>query len=130
MIGLDTNVLVRYVAQDDATQAARANELIDQLTESQPGYVTVIVLAELYWVLRRAYSADRESATSVLQGLLESKEILVEQADAVRRAVRRAREGGDFADALITELGIDAGCEHTVTFDHRAAKTAGMRLLE
>jgi hypothetical protein len=50
-IGLDTNVLVRYLTQDDATQAALANEFVDQLTESQPGYLTMNVLAETYWFL-------------------------------------------------------------------------------
>jgi predicted nucleic-acid-binding protein len=129
VIGIDTNVLVRYVTQDDADQARQANDLIDQLTESRPGYITTIVLAETYWVLRRGYKADKKSVVTVLQGLLDSKEIIVERADTVRRALRRAGDGADFADALITELGVDAGCEHTVTFDQNAARTAGMRLL-
>jgi predicted nucleic-acid-binding protein len=130
VIGIDTNVLIRYVMQDDAAQAARANELIDQLTESRPGYVTSIVLAEMHWVLRRGYKIDKASVTAVFQGLLDSKEIVIEQADTVRRALRRVGDGADFADALIVELGRDAGCEHTVTFDQNAAKTASIRLLE
>jgi predicted nucleic-acid-binding protein len=116
--------------QDNAAQATRANELIDQLTESRPGYVTTIVLAETYWVLRRGYKEDKESVVAVLQGLLDSEEIVVERAETVRRALRLAADGADFADALIAELGVDAGCERTVTFDQDAAKTAGMRLLE
>jgi predicted nucleic-acid-binding protein len=130
VIGIDTNVLVRYVMQDDAAQATRANEFIDQLTESRPGYVTTIVLAEMYWVLHRGYKSDKESVVAILQGLLDSKEIVVERADTVRRALRRAADSADFADALIAELGVDAGCERTVTFDQNAAKTAGIRLLE
>lgn len=130
MIGLDTNVLVRYLTQDDAGQAALANELIDQLTEAQPGYVTMIVLAETYWVLRRAYRVDHAEVTTALQGLVDSKEIVTERADTVRRALRRVADGADVADALIGELGVDAGCDHTVTFDRKAAKAAGMKLLE
>jgi predicted nucleic-acid-binding protein len=61
--------------------------------------------------------------------LLESQEIVVEQADTVRRSLRRAADGADFADALIKERGVDAGCERTVTFDRKAAKAAGMDLL-
>jgi predicted nucleic-acid-binding protein len=61
--------------------------------------------------------------------MVESREIVVEQAESVRRALRGVREGADIADALICELGRQAGCEHTVTFDRGAAKTAGMRLL-
>lgn len=129
MIGLDTNVLVRYLTQDDAAQAAQANELVDQLTASQPGHVTMIALAETYWVLCGAYRTDRKTACATVQALLESQELVVERADTVRRALRRATEGADFADALISELGSDAGCERTVTFDRRAAKAAGMELL-
>lgn len=129
MIGLDTNVLVRYVAQDDPVQTPAANEIIDGLDESRPGYVTMIVLVEMYWVLSRAYKMDTTSIAKILYGVLDSAEILVEQPDAVRRALRRVDDGADFADALINQLGADAGCDFTVTFDQKAAKVAGMRLM-
>lgn len=129
MIGIDTNVLIRYLAQDDAAQAALANDLIDGFTDSRPGFVTTIVLAETYWVLRHAYQTDREAIARLLQGLLESSELIIERADPVRRALVRVAAGADFADALINELGADAGCERTVTFDQKTAKKAGMQLL-
>lgn len=129
MIGLDTNVLVRYFTQDDAEQAARANELIDNLTESSPGYVTRIVLAELHWILSRAYKTERTSVLALIRGLLHAKEIVVEAADTVGVALQHAEEGADLADALIREAGAQAGCTATVTFDQGAAKSAGMRLL-
>lgn len=129
MIGLDTNILVRYFTQDDAAQAALANDLVDGLSEERPGYVTTIVLAETYWVLRHAYKTDRDAIIGVLQRLLESKEIVVEQADAARRAMRRAAGGADVAGALINEISVDAGCERTLTFHRRAAKATGMQLL-
>ena len=130
MIGLDTNVLVRYFTQDDEAQAVRANEVVDGLTESDPGYVTLIALAETWWVLRGAYAIDRATVTGILKGLVDSKEIIVELADTVRRSLDRTERGADFADSLIQERGVDAGCERTVTFDANAAKRAGMEMLE
>ena len=97
MIGLDANVLIRYLTQDDPEQSTRANQVIDGLTESKPGYVTMIVLAEIYWVLRRGYEQIPEAVTDVLLGLLDSAEIVVERADTVRQALRRAADGADFA---------------------------------
>ncbi|MFD6156654.1 PIN domain-containing protein [Nocardia sp. NPDC060256] len=129
MIGLDANVLIRYLTQDDPAQSARANQVIDGLSESRPGYVTMIVLAEIHWVLRRGYQQDPEAVTDVLLGLLDSTEIVVERADTVRQALRQAADGADFADALIQQLGQEAGCDLTVTFDHNAGERAGMRLL-
>lgn len=129
MIGLDTNVLVRYLAQDDRAQSARASELIEQLTEAAPGFISVVTLVETYWVLRRAYRADQESLVATLGGLLDATEVVVEREETVRRAVTRAVGGADFADAMVSELGYDAGCVRTVTFDRRAAKLAGMELL-
>lgn len=129
MIGLDTNVVIRYVAQDDAVQAGIATRTFDNLTESDQGYVSTVVLVEIDWVLRRAYKVERASAAAVLQGLLESSEINLERPDAVRRALNRVASGADFADALIAELGITAGCDYTATLDQAAARLAGMRLL-
>jgi predicted nucleic-acid-binding protein len=130
VIGIDTNVLVRYFAQDDPEQAPQANALLDQLTESEPGYITTVVLVETYWVLRHSYKTDRPATAAVLRGLVESREIVVEQPDLVRRALRRVDHGADFADALSYEAGVDAGCTCTVTFDHDAVKYAGMELVD
>lgn len=130
MIGLDTNVVVRYLAQDDELQSRLANRVIDAFTEAEPGFVSLVVLCETSWVLTRAYGADRDAVAGVMQGLLEAKELMVEHPDTVRRAVRRMAGGADFADAVIAEVGSDAACEATVTFDRRAARSAGMRLLE
>lgn len=80
-------------------------------------------------VLRRAYKADQATTAAALRGLVDAKEIIVEQTDTVRRALRRSDAGADFADALIAELGADAGREATITFDRKAATRAGMQLL-
>ncbi|GAA5056215.1 PIN domain-containing protein [Nocardia callitridis] len=128
MIGLDANVLIRYLTQDDPVQSALANKVIDGLTEDEPGYVTMIVLAEIHWVLRRGYRQDPDLVTDVLLGLLDSTEIVVERADTVRQALRSAAEGADFADALVHQLGKEAGCERTFTFDEAPAQSNGRRV--
>lgn len=130
MIGLDTNVVIRYVAQDEPVQAALAGRILEALSESSQGYLTAVTLVEIDWVLRRAYRVDRAAAAAVLQGLLESKEIVLQHPDPVRRALNRVAQGADFADALSCELGNEAGCDYTATFDRTAARLAGMLLLE
>jgi len=129
VIGLDTNVVVRYVVQDDAEQSARASALIDGLDEDDPGFVSLVVVLELYWVLRRAYQVSAEDAAAVVRGLLDAREIRVAEPDSVRRALDLVRDGVDFADALVAELGQSAGCEWTATFDARASHLPAMRLV-
>lgn len=129
MIGLDTNVLVRYLVQDDPDQSALASAVIEDLDEGRRGFLSLVVLVELHWVLRRAYGVGAAEVLDVLDRLLRARELLVQDADLVRRAWRRAKGGADFPDALIAELGDAAGCEVTVTFDQQAARSVGMRLL-
>jgi predicted nucleic-acid-binding protein len=129
MIGLDTNVLVRYIMQDDVKQAALASRLVESLTASG-GFIPLVVVAELSWVLSSAYSLSREQLAQALEGVLRSKEWVVEKADIVWQAVRLFQSGSaDFADCLIFRSATAAGCEKTVTFDRGAAKTGGMTLL-
>lgn len=128
MIGLDTNVLVRYFAQDDAKQSAKATALIESLTDAQPGYLSHVVLIELVWVLQRCYDASREMVAETLERLLRTQGLVVQEAEQVWQALRVYRQGGDFADCLIARAAMAAGCDEVVTFDKRAAK-AGMRLL-
>ncbi|HEY1608317.1 MAG TPA: type II toxin-antitoxin system VapC family toxin [Paraburkholderia sp.] len=130
MIGLDTNVLVRYFAQDDAAQAKKATALIESLTQERPGYVTQVALIEVVWVLGRAYDVERAEIAQVVETLLRTKEVLVEAGETVWRAVRLyAGSSADFADCLIERTCHDAQCEYTATFDVKAAKVAGMRLV-
>lgn len=131
MIGLDTNVLVRYFAQDDAKQAKAASELIEnQLGAEATGFISTVVLAELVWVLVRAYAASREEITDIVGGLLASPVLTVEHKGQVWHALREFRTTtGDFSDYLIARVNAEAGCSATVTFDRRAAKIAGFELL-
>jgi predicted nucleic-acid-binding protein len=131
VIGLDTNVLVRYISQDDSTQFAKAAAVINSLTPENPGFVSVPSVVELVWVLARAYQADRAFIIRVLEELLRAKEIVVEQASLVWQALHLYKASkADFADCLIERSCQAAGCGYTVTFDIAAAKTAGMRLIK
>jgi predicted nucleic-acid-binding protein len=131
VIGLDTNVVVRYLAQDDAKQSAAAARLFEQrLTQEEPGFVSAIVLCELAWVLAECYGADRARIRAAIEGLLAAKQIAVEAPDIVRKALRSWGESGaDFADALIGETAAAEGAAKTVTFDRAAAKLPGFELL-
>jgi predicted nucleic-acid-binding protein len=128
--GLDTNVLVRYVMQDDARQSARATWLIESFTGEEPGFVPLVTVLESVWVLSGSYGLGRAQVAAVLEGLLRSKELVVDRADLVAKALGRYRDAGaDFADALIERIAVAAGCPVTMTFDAGAAKAAGMTLV-
>ena len=130
MIGLDTNVVVRYLVQDDPTQARQAAAFIEGgLSADNPGFISLVVLTEIAWVLRSCYRIDRETIGRTLRALLEVRCVWVERTDLVVRALRRyADSGADFSDALIVELALDHGCSEIVSFDARA-KSLGMRML-
>ena len=131
MIGLDTNVLVRYFTQDDATQSAAANRLMAGLNKERPGFVSLIVLCELVWVLEDAYGTNKTKLLDLLGALLESDELAVERKPIAWAALERYRSSAlDFSDALILQCGMDAGCTHTATFDRAAAKSDGFVLLK
>ena len=130
MIGLDTNVLVRYIMQDDARQSPKATRLIESLTSEQPGFVPLVATVELVWVLSSSYGLNRAQVVEALDLLLRSKEIVVGRADLVLQAQRRFANGGaDFADCLIERIAQAQGCRATMTFDAGAAKAAGMTLV-
>ena len=131
MIGLDTNVLVRYFAQDDPVQAKKAGALIESLTPERPGFVTQVALVEVVWVLGRAYGVERAEIAQVIETLLRTKEVVVEAAETVWKSLRLyAGSSADFADCLIERACHEAQCEYTVTFDVKAAKAAGMHLIK
>ena len=130
MIGLDTNVLVRYIMQDDAKQSPQATKLMESLDTDQPGFVSLVSIVELYWVLTFCYDLSGQQVKQALESLLRTKQIIVDRADQVLRALRVFDEGkADFDDCLIERTASSAGCTETLTFDVGAAKHAGMRLI-
>ena len=93
MIGLDTNVLVRYIMQDDAKQSALANKLIEGLTEDSPGYLSLVAIVEMVWVLESAYELTRQQVTAALRNLLSVNVFKVERVAVVASALRTYAEG-------------------------------------
>jgi len=131
MIGLDTNVLVRYIMQDDPKQSLKASKLIESLGEPDRGYISLVAVVELAWVLSSCYDLSREQLALALEAMLRTKQFVVEHADQVVRALRVFKASkADFADCLIERSASHAGCERTVTFDVGAAKHAGMTLIQ
>jgi predicted nucleic-acid-binding protein len=131
VIGLDTNVLVRYIAQDDPRQTAKAVELVEnECDETRPGFITTVVMAELVWVLEGCYDTAKRDVVAILQRILRTKQFAIENAETVWKAVRLFETShADFADCLIDRTAAAHDCEYTATFDRGAAK-AGMRLIE
>jgi predicted nucleic-acid-binding protein len=131
VIGVDTNVVVRFLAQDDEVQSPIATRFMSRLSKERPGFISAVVLAEITWVLSRAYKTPRDAIANAVEGLLRSAELVVENADAAYRALGayRAARAVDFADAFIVHTAALAGADETVTFDQRVAAEADMRLL-
>lgn len=130
MIGLDTNVLVRFFAQDDARQSPVATRLINGLTKESPGFVSSITLCELVWVMETAYGLGKAQILLILRQLLESDELAIEGKPLVWAAFSCFQKAAlDFSDALLSEVAKDVGCTHTATFDKAAARVEGFKLL-
>jgi predicted nucleic-acid-binding protein len=130
MIGLDTNVLVRFFMQDDWDQCARVDSLMQSLTAEAPGWVGIATLMELVWVLTSTYRQTHRSILRVLDALVSSEEVVLDQADVVREAIENYRNFKiGFADCLIACTSRAAGCEATFTFDRNAAKKLGMKIV-
>jgi predicted nucleic-acid-binding protein len=131
MIGIDTNVLVRYLTQDDVVQSAKATQLIEhELSDEEPGFISVVVMVEIVWVLERAYGLPASAIALTIERILAVGVLYVECEQQVFAAAIVLREGrGSFADALIGALGARAGCSRTVTFDRKAARLPEFALL-
>ena len=130
MIGLDTNVLVRYIMQGDLKQAKQATTLIESLSEDSPGFISLVSVVELSWVLESAFELSRSQVVEAFQNLMAVDAFKIERVSVVASAVRAYNEGkADFADYLIERSSVQAGCDRTMTFDKEAAKTGGMVLV-
>lgn len=131
MIGLDTNVLVRYIMQDDAKQSPKANRLIESLNADNPGFISIVSVIELFWVLSSCYNLSNSQVTQALETMLRTKSFVIERPGQVARALSMFKGGKtDLADCLIRYSAVDAGCTDTMTFDVSAAKHAGMTLVQ
>jgi len=124
MIALDTNVLLRYLAQDDRVQSPRATGIITRrLSEQEPGFVSLVTILELVWVLKSLYKRSRREVANDVEMILAADTLEVQNEQQVYHAVVALRNGtGTFEDALIGSLGIWRGCSATLTFDEKAAQ--------
>jgi predicted nucleic-acid-binding protein len=131
MIGLDTNVLVRYLTQDDAVQSVKATELFEQrLTEEEPGFVSIVAMAETAWVLERNYGLKAYELAAAIERMLQVNVVVMESEQEVFTAMIAVKEErGSFADALIAALGVKARCSHTLTFDHKRLRLLDFKIL-
>jgi predicted nucleic-acid-binding protein len=131
MIGLDTNVLVRYLTQDDPVQSSQAVAFIENgLAPDNPGFVSIVTMVETVWVLERFYKLGREDVSAAIEGILQADALVVEQEREVFTALIAFSSGlGAFADALIGALDARTGCSRTVTFDRKALRLPGFELL-
>ena len=132
MIGLDTNVVVRYLTQDDPHQCQAVNDLLERTVRSDEVafLINPIVLAEVAWVLDSVYRYARAEIANALTLLLAVRQIQVERRQAIKSALDAFASGeADFADYLISTLNREQGCEATLTFDKKAAACVGFSLL-
>lgn len=131
MIGLDTNVIIRYVVQDEPRQSAVATRLMEKtLSAENPGFVAVVTLCEIAWVLAECYQADRPRIRVVIEGLLGTKQIMVESPELVWKALRAWKgSSADLSDALIGEIASAQGADRIMTFDKAAARLPMFELL-
>jgi predicted nucleic-acid-binding protein len=131
MIGLDTNVLVRYLAQDDGIQSLRATQIIErQLSEESPGFISLVTMVETVWMLARVYSLSNREIAAAVERILQADMLLVQNEQEVFTAMVALKTGaGSFADALIGALGAWAGCAATLTFDKKANRLKQFRVL-
>ena len=131
MIGLDTNILVRYLTQDDPAQARKATDIFEkQLSTQKPGFVSIVTITETVWLLDRAYGYSREEIALAIERMLQTDVLAVENEQEVFTAMTALKDGtGEFSDALIATLGEKAGCSHTLTFDRKAARLRGFELV-
>ena len=127
MIGLDTNILVRYFAQDDPAQAHAATAIVEErLTEQNPGFISTVVMAETVWVLDRVYRLNDTSIATIIERMLQADVFVIDSEQQVFSAMIALKEGlGSFADALIAALAAEAGCSVTLTFDRKALRLPG-----
>ena len=130
MIGIDTNVLVRYIAQDDKLQSGRATSFIErECNAAAPGFVGLVVLVEVVWVCEGIYGATRTEVAAIVRRMLSIRQLRVQDAETAWKALRLFESSkADFADCLVERTAAAVGCEGVVTFDRQASRI-GMTLL-
>lgn len=131
MIGIDTNILLRYFVKGDPDQTPLAVQTMHSLSPQEPGWIALLVLAELIWTLRRVFKLSRSEIAGMIAKLLNSQEVVIEQEEIARQALRLyATTRTDFADCVIAVSARSAGCTTVATLDEVAARDLGMQLIK
>ena len=131
MIGLDTNIVLRYLLQDDLKQSHRANQIFErQLNEQNPGFISLVTVLELVWVLRSLLKQSPSEVANHIEHLLAADSLQIQNEQQVFEAVFALKHGnGEFEDALIGALSAWAGCSRTLTFDRKAARLTNFHMV-
>lgn len=128
MIALDSNVLIRYIIQDDKTQARQAAIVIESLTPDSPAFISCIVLCEVHWVLKTTYKIAKQDRFHALQNILSIAVFEIESLEVCLKALKLYKTGqADFSDYLIQQLAHQQGYETVITFDKIAQKCQGFQ---
>jgi predicted nucleic-acid-binding protein len=124
MIGIDTNILARYLVQDDVRQSELATHFIEiECSPENPAVINGVVICELVWVLESCYDYSRIVIAPVIEKILTTRQFRILQLDIIRQALYGYKnEGADFADHYIAHMNKMSGCSYTLTFDKKAAK--------
>ncbi len=132
MTGLDTNVVLRYLLQDDPVQTQQVNRIVDRrLGADNPGFISVAAVLEIVWVLRSLFRRSPKQIAAHIENLLAADRFVVQHEQPVFEAAYALKNGlGEFEDALIGALGAAGGCAQTVTFDRKAARLPSFKLIQ
>lgn len=132
MIGIDTNILVRYLVQDDVLQSQKATHLLENdCSTNKPAFINAVVLCELVWVLETAYEYNREIIATVLEKILRTKQFHIHEPEIIWQALHGYKNSKvDFADNFINHFNIKHDCEFTMTFDKKAGRLVGFKILQ
>jgi predicted nucleic-acid-binding protein len=123
VIGLDTNILLRATLNDDPVQSPLAQNLLESLDGQRPGFISIPVMMEFFWVLRSRYKLPQRRLAEIMRRLLEVEHLEFEALETIGKAVATyERGGGDFPDAMIALRNRELGAETTYTFDTEAAR--------
>jgi predicted nucleic-acid-binding protein len=130
--GLDANVLVRYIVQDDPEQSKLATQFIErECTLESPAFINGIVICKLVWVLETAYEYARQDISRVIEQILRTREFYIHDPELLWQSLwGYQHKGADFADHFIASINAHNGCKFTVTFDKKAAKAEHFRQLK
>lgn len=131
MIGLDTNLLVRFIVQDDPIQTRQVRHIIERtLTEHSPGFISLATILETVWVLESSYRQSGKQVADAIRRILQVETFVIQNEQEVYTAMIALETGlGSFDDALIAALGTWAGCSSTLTFDRKASRMHGFELI-